>query len=364
MSAADPQHIAFACLAYLLLDISDTVDRIGSYPLEWHSRGYRACDHSRRKLWFGRKARAGRHVCGLQTIWIVGPFLWKIQRAIDERMAMTGNVGREDADLAVRNLACRTGVLPRHTARRVALLEKAGLVDDEDGIVICQMLDDIVAHDIAQGIGIPIPATKDSLLPPWTRIASCLRPHPAGLALLITEQTFQKQACVPRNPFLPEQWTYPLLKLLKRRSPQRKRLFNRRCLRPRSSNHGCPWIQKSSERATVMLSAAPPVVETRQLRRAASGMSVQRRLAATPAISICVANLAIDSSGVRSDIVRRLRGCRILPPRPIIELISNVTPNQKRPSRPYFRMICGMEKQDRQKTTSRRFERRLQTSLL
>src|SRR5258705_6765653 len=116
------------------------------------------------------------------------------------------------------------------------------------------MLDDIVAHDIAQGIGIPIPATKDSLLPPWTRIASCLRPHPAGLALLITEQTFQKQACVPRNPFLPEQWTYPLLKLLKRRSPQRKRLFNRRCLRPRSSNHGCPWIQKSSERATVMLS--------------------------------------------------------------------------------------------------------------
>src|SRR5882762_9208734 len=78
------------------------------------------------------------------------------------------------------------------------------------------MLDDIVAHDIAQGIGTPTPATKDSLLPPWTRIASCLRPHPAGLALLITEQTFQKQACVPRNPFLPEQWTYPLLKLLKR----------------------------------------------------------------------------------------------------------------------------------------------------
>src|SRR5258705_12140212 len=119
------------------------------------------------------------------------------------------------------------------------------------------MLDDIVAHDIAQGIGIPIPATKDSLLPPWTRIASCLRPHPAGLALLITEQTFQKQACVPRNPFPPEQWTYPLLKLLERRSPQRKRLFHRRCLRPRSSNHGCPWIQKSSERATVMLDHDP-----------------------------------------------------------------------------------------------------------
>ena len=53
------------------------------------------------------------------------------------------------------------------------------------------MLDDIIAHDIAQGISIPIPATQDRLLPPWTRIASCLRPHPPGLALLIAEQTLR-----------------------------------------------------------------------------------------------------------------------------------------------------------------------------
>jgi hypothetical protein len=37
------------------------------------------------------------------------------------------------------------------------------------------------------------------------------------------------------------------------RRPQRKRLFNRRCPRPRPSNHGCPWMQKPSEIATVML---------------------------------------------------------------------------------------------------------------
>jgi hypothetical protein len=52
----------------------------------------------------------------LQTIRIVGPFLRKIQRAVDERMTMTRNVGSEDSDLAVRNLACRTSVLPRHSA--------------------------------------------------------------------------------------------------------------------------------------------------------------------------------------------------------------------------------------------------------
>ena len=59
------------------------------------------------------------------------------------------------------------------------------------------MLDDIIAHDIAQGISIPIPATQDRLLPPWTRIASCLRPHPPGLALLIAEQTLRD---LPERP--------------------------------------------------------------------------------------------------------------------------------------------------------------------
>jgi len=133
MSAADPEHIAFACLTELLFDISDTVDRIGSHPLEGHSRRYRACNHSRRKLWFGHKARVGRYVCGFQTTWILGPFLWKIQRAIDERMAMTRNVGSEDADLAVRNLAKSPGptalfrepAAPCHSNSRMPVLALA-----------------------------------------------------------------------------------------------------------------------------------------------------------------------------------------------------------------------------------------------
>src|SRR5258707_3427783 len=163
------------------------------------------------------------------------------------------NIGSEDADLAVRDLACRTSVLTRHAARRFALLEKAGLIDHEDRVIVRQMLDDIIADDIAQGIRIPISATQDRLLTPWARIACGLRAHPTGLALLVSEQTFQKQASILRNALLPEQWTYPLLDLTKRHRPQRKRLFNRRCLRPRCSNHGCPWIQKASQKATVML---------------------------------------------------------------------------------------------------------------
>ena len=56
----------------------------------------------------------------------------------------------------------------------------------------------------------------------------------------VAKQTFQKLACTRCNTILLEQRTYPLLDLTKRRRPQRKRLFNRRHSRPRSSNHGCP----------------------------------------------------------------------------------------------------------------------------
>jgi CO/xanthine dehydrogenase Mo-binding subunit len=55
---------------------------------------------------------------------------------------------------------------------------------------------------------------------------------------------------------LREQRTYPLLDLSKRRRPQRKRLLNRRGPRPRPSNHGCPWIQKSAKKATVVVASA------------------------------------------------------------------------------------------------------------
>jgi hypothetical protein len=81
------------------------------------------------------------------------------------------------------------------------------------------MLDHIIADDIAQSISIPISATQDRLLPPKARIASCLRAHPTGFALLISEQTFQKQACIRRNTILIEQRTYPFLDLTEATPP-------------------------------------------------------------------------------------------------------------------------------------------------
>jgi hypothetical protein len=67
------------------------------FPKE-QRHNYGPCNHSRRKLRFGCKAGIGGHVGIFQATWIVGPFLRKIQRAIDERMTVARNVGSEDAD--------------------------------------------------------------------------------------------------------------------------------------------------------------------------------------------------------------------------------------------------------------------------
>jgi len=85
-------------------------------------------------------------------------------------------------------------VLSRHPARPLALLQEAGLVDDENRVRIRQRLKGIVPHDVAQGVRIPATSPEHSLLTPGPRITGRLRPHPARLAPLIAQQTIEKQA--------------------------------------------------------------------------------------------------------------------------------------------------------------------------
>src|SRR5258708_8241282 len=112
----------------------------------------------------------------------------------------------------------------------------------------------MVAPDIAKGISVTIPPPQNGLLPPLARIASRLRPLPTGLALLISEQTFQEQARIRRHTLLREQRTYPFLDLSKRRRPQRNRLLKRRCLRPQPPNQCCPSIQTFPKQPTLIFS--------------------------------------------------------------------------------------------------------------
>src|SRR4029079_1305513 len=97
-------------------------------------------------------------------------------------MPVPRDIGREYADLAVGDLARRAGVLPSHAAGGLALLQKTGLVNDQNGIIRRQVFERVVAHNVAQRIGIPATPPQDRLLPPGTGITGRLRPHPARLA--------------------------------------------------------------------------------------------------------------------------------------------------------------------------------------
>src|SRR6476660_9357380 len=139
------------------------------------------------------------------------PALRQIERPIDESMAVTRHVGSKNTDLTVRNFARRTSILPRYSARCLALLEKAGLIDHQHRVLVGKMLSDIVTHLTAQSIGIPPVTAQNRLLPPWPRIPRRLRPQPSGVATLVAKQTAHEWARLRCCAVLLEQWTHPFL---------------------------------------------------------------------------------------------------------------------------------------------------------
>ena len=108
-------------------------------------------------------------------------------------MTASRHIAGENTDLAVRDLAGRTSVLASDAARCLALLEKAGLIDDQNRIVCGKVFDNVIPHDVAQGLRIPLPTAQNSLLPPRPWITSRFSAHPTGLAPLVTQQTVKEK---------------------------------------------------------------------------------------------------------------------------------------------------------------------------
>jgi len=176
MIGVDAKNIALANAPQGRFDIADAIDAVGCNPTERRVAGDGARDHGARHGRLGGKAGAFRHMGFGHARRIVRPGLGQIERPIDEGMTVARHIASEYPDLAIGDLARRAGILPRHAARRLALLEEAGFIDHQDGIGIDQRLQRVIANDVAQRIRIPAPAAKNGLLPPRTRITPPLRP--------------------------------------------------------------------------------------------------------------------------------------------------------------------------------------------
>src|ERR1039457_2322367 len=100
-------------------------------------------------------------------------------------MAMARHISAEHADLAVRDLTRRPRVLTSDATGGLALLEKPGLIQNKNRILIGQGLQRIFAHDVAQRPSPPPSPAQKGRLAPGPGLPRRFRPHPAGLAPLV-----------------------------------------------------------------------------------------------------------------------------------------------------------------------------------
>jgi hypothetical protein len=78
------------------------------------------------------------------------------------------------------------------------------------------MLDDVIAHQVTQRIGVPPIPTQKRLLPPRAGVAGSLRAHPSSLPTLLAQQTVQEQSGIYRRALLREQRQHPSLHIPQR----------------------------------------------------------------------------------------------------------------------------------------------------
>ena len=104
---------------------------------------------------------------------------------------MAAGVAKENADLAVLDAPRRAGVLAVDAGRLGALLEKAGLIQHQDCVVITQVLDHIGPQIIAERIGVPVDAREELLHAVWRVVAGRLGEVPAVLPLQGSQQALK-----------------------------------------------------------------------------------------------------------------------------------------------------------------------------
>ena len=68
----------------------------------------------------------------LPALGVLSPALWQIEAAVDQGVAFGTCVAQENADLTVLNPSGRPAVLSRNPDGMLALLQKSGLVQNQD----------------------------------------------------------------------------------------------------------------------------------------------------------------------------------------------------------------------------------------
>lgn len=165
-----------------------------------------AADHTGGECGFRGEAHSLGYPGGLAAGRVPGPGARNIQFPVDRRVTARGGVGEVDGDLAVLDASGGAGVLTLDPDCGGALLEIAGLIDDQHRLVVLQMFDDEAAEVVADRIGIP-PGPGGQQMPQAIRdrVPGMLGEHPAVLARQVRLQAKDELPCPaprfhPREP--------------------------------------------------------------------------------------------------------------------------------------------------------------------
>lgn len=88
-------------------DPSAAIDAVRRHDENGTFGGDRASHHLTRDLGFRRKANMARYMRCLRASGFVRPFLWRVERPVDEGMAMPRKIGGAHPDLASPSSRCR-----------------------------------------------------------------------------------------------------------------------------------------------------------------------------------------------------------------------------------------------------------------
>jgi hypothetical protein len=94
---------------------------------------------------------------------IIGPGLRQVDAPVDQRVTVAAREGQEHADLGILDPPGGAGVLALHPDGVHALLQIAGLVDDQDPVWVTELVDDDLPQIVSHGVGIPLRPVQQAL---------------------------------------------------------------------------------------------------------------------------------------------------------------------------------------------------------
>ncbi|MDQ0956459.1 hypothetical protein QFZ66_000337 [Streptomyces sp. B4I13] len=125
---------------------------------------------------------------GPAAVRVARPGARDVQLPVHRRVPPRAGVDEVDGDLGILDPPGRSGVLPLLSAGMGALLHVAGLVDDQHRGLVVEVLDDVFAHVVAGGVGIPRGPAQQMLHDVRAGLPGPLRDRPAVLAWQLRQQ--------------------------------------------------------------------------------------------------------------------------------------------------------------------------------